>query len=227
MVKPTRILFQGDSITDGNRYKDEASRWDQNHQIGHSYAFIAAGSMGARYPERHLQFFNRGVSGDTVQRLDTRWEDAALLMHPAFISILIGTNDVSRCLNENRDPGAFCTEYERLYRRILDRSLEEDPAVRFILMEPFRLILPERGELPRQQAAASVLAQLQGAVRRIAADYPAVFVPLQQVFDNAVSRREPVYWLWDGVHPTPAGHFLIAEAWLQAAEGFVAGGTAG
>ena len=168
-MKPTRILFQGDSITDGNRYKDEASRWDQNHQIGHSYAFIAAGSMGARYPERHLQFFNRGVSGDTVQRLDTRWEDAALLMHPSFISILIGTNDVSRCLNENRDPDAFCTEYERLYRRILDRSLEEDPAVRFILMEPFRLILPERGELPRQQTAASVLAQLQGAVRRIAA----------------------------------------------------------
>ena len=222
-MKQTRILFQGDSITDGNRYKEEASRWDQNHQIGHSYAFIAAGSLGARYPERHLQFFNRGVSGDTVQRLDARWEDAALLMHPAFVSILIGTNDTSHCINEKQDPDAFRAAFERDYRRILDRSLEEDPAVRFILMEPFRLILPERGDLPRQEEAAAVLARLQGAVRRIAGDYPAVFVPLQRVFDEACARREPSYWLWDGVHPTPAGHFLVAEEWLRCAEGFILG----
>lgn len=222
-MKQTRILFQGDSITDGNRYKEEASRWDQNHQIGHSYAFIAAGSMSARYPERGLQFFNRGVSGDTVLRLDARWEDAALLMHPAFVSILIGTNDTSRCVNEKQDPDAFCADFERGYRRLLDRSLEEDPAVRFILMEPFRLVLPERGDLARQEEAAAVLAQLQGAVRRIVADYPAVFVPLQRIFDEACARREPTYWLWDGVHPTPAGHYLIAAEWLRYAEGFILG----
>ena len=45
-----RILFQGDSITDGNRYKTEESRWDLNHQIGHSYAHIIA----AQSPETPL-----------------------------------------------------------------------------------------------------------------------------------------------------------------------------
>lgn len=29
-----KILFQGDSITDGNRYKSRESAWDINHRIG-------------------------------------------------------------------------------------------------------------------------------------------------------------------------------------------------
>ena len=45
-----RILFQGDSITDGNRYKDPSSRWDLNHQIGHSYVFNITGILGRRAP---------------------------------------------------------------------------------------------------------------------------------------------------------------------------------
>ena len=35
-----KILFQGDSITDGARLKPVEKRWDKNHQIGHSYAYI-------------------------------------------------------------------------------------------------------------------------------------------------------------------------------------------
>lgn len=29
-----KILFQGDSITDGNRYKSRESAWDINHRMG-------------------------------------------------------------------------------------------------------------------------------------------------------------------------------------------------
>lgn len=35
-----KILFQGDSTTDGNRSKDKNMEWDKNHQIGHSYAYL-------------------------------------------------------------------------------------------------------------------------------------------------------------------------------------------
>ena len=55
-----RILFQGDSITDGNRYKDEEHRWDLNHQIGHSYAFIVSGLMGLEYARMNMEFVNAG-----------------------------------------------------------------------------------------------------------------------------------------------------------------------
>lgn len=53
-----KILFQGDSITDGNRYKEPERRHDLNHQIGHSYAFIVSGMLGAEYPDAGLKFVN-------------------------------------------------------------------------------------------------------------------------------------------------------------------------
>ena len=43
-----------------------------------------------------------------------------------------------------------------------------------------------------------------------------VFVPLQAVFDEAKTQREPSYWIWDGTHPTEAGHALIAREFLKA-----------
>ena len=24
------------------------------------------------------------------------------------------------------------------------------------------------------------------------------------------------YWIWDGIHPTPAGHRLMADVWIDA-----------
>ena len=57
-----RILFQGDSITDGNRGRNT----DPNHILGHGYVFIIAARHGAAFPQANLEFMNRGVSGDTV-----------------------------------------------------------------------------------------------------------------------------------------------------------------
>ena len=54
-----KILFQGDSITDGNRLKEPELRWDLNHQIGHSYAFIDAAKLGYQNPGKYI-FVNRG-----------------------------------------------------------------------------------------------------------------------------------------------------------------------
>jgi len=53
-------------------------------------------------------------------------------------------------------------------------------------------------------------------VKKIAKSNNAIFVPLQIEFDLACTKAEPEYWIWDGVHPTPSGHELIARAWLKA-----------
>ena len=58
------VLFTGDSITDGNRYKDEKDRGDLNHQIGHSYAYIVNAVLGSLYPEKGFYFLNRGIPGN-------------------------------------------------------------------------------------------------------------------------------------------------------------------
>ena len=42
-------------------------------------------------------------------------------------------------------------------------------------------------------------------------------LPLQTVFNQQTRATPPEYWASDGVHPTPAGHAVIAEQWRRAA----------
>ncbi|WP_341482578.1 hypothetical protein [Paenibacillus pseudetheri] len=58
----------------------------------------------------------------------------------------------------------------------------------------------------------------QGVVKQLAEEFNAVFVPLQGAFDAATHRTDVAYWLWDGVHPTAAGHDLITGEWLKIVE---------
>ncbi len=63
------FLFQGDSITDGNRGRNA----DPNHIMGHGYAFAVASRVGADFPNNGLTFYNRGISGNRVPDLQKRW----------------------------------------------------------------------------------------------------------------------------------------------------------
>ena len=211
------ILFQGDSITDGNRYKDESSRWDLNHQIGHAYPYVIAAQLGSQFPERHYSFINRGVSGNRIAQLYGRWKEDTLLYKPDILSVLIGVNDCGATREEGT--GSDPVRYEKIYRLLLDETLSCNTAVKFVLMEPFMLpVGPVAGEWEKKRAQ---IAPLQSAVARVAADYDAVFVPLQQKFIDLTAVREPSYWIWDGVHPTEAGHGILAAEWMRLAQGIL------
>ncbi|MGO4843283.1 hypothetical protein AB4144_64515, partial [Rhizobiaceae sp. 2RAB30] len=53
-------------------------------------------------------------------------------------------------------------------------------------------------------------------VRELAREFDARLVCLDGLFAQASTRAESAFWAPDGVHPSPAGHALIAKAWLQA-----------
>jgi lysophospholipase L1-like esterase len=93
------ILFQGDSITDGNPTRNN----DWNHVMGHGFQFIISSKPWNENPESNLKFFNRGVSGNWVSGLGNRWQEDALNLKPDVISILIGVNDSMSVLN-NQNP---------------------------------------------------------------------------------------------------------------------------
>ena len=57
--------------------------------------------------------------------------------------------------------------------------------------------------------------QMRGVVTKLAKKFNAVHVPMQEVFDNAAKSVSPDQWIWDGVHPLPQGHELIARNWLD------------
>jgi lysophospholipase L1-like esterase len=203
-----RILFQGDSITDGNRGRSP----DPNHILGHGYQFIAAAHLGSAFPERKLVFINRGVSGNRVADLAQRWQQDALDLKPDLISILIGVNDFTHAADGGA-PGAAAT-YEADYDALLTRSETALPGVHLVLGEPFLLPVGRFAEHFAEHAAA--LAAYQQAVARLARKHHAVLVHYQALFTNSCGRAPADYWIWDGVHPTYNGHGLMAEAWLGA-----------
>lgn len=195
----SRILFQGDSITDGNRGRSE----DPNHILGHGYAFIVAARQGAAFPEAKLDFMNRGISGNTVLDLEKRWQNDAIALKPDLLSILIGVNDNGR--------GVALDEYELVYDRLLTAARTSNPNIKLVLCEPFALSVGARKD--NFESWFDGIQKRQAIVGKLAQKHGAALVRFQHVFDEAVKRAPADYWIWDGVHPTYRGHQLMADEW--------------
>lgn len=202
--KGSRLLFQGDSITDMKWGRNQA---DRNHYLGHSYVYLIASRLGVDMPEAGLDIYNRGMSGHTVADLRKRWEKDSIEMKPDLLSILIGTNDVGRKVK--------AIEFETDYRQILDASLAANEKLRLVLLDPFVLrsgkLESEEAWVPRRAATD----ELGLIVTKLAKDYDAVHIKTQEIFDSAANLVSPEQWIWDGIHPLPQGHELIARNWLK------------
>jgi lysophospholipase L1-like esterase len=201
------FLFQGDSITDGNRGRNN----DPNHTMGHGYAFSIASRTGARFPDRALTFYNRGISGNTVPDLLSRWQKDAMDIKPDVLSILIGVNDTAFALKQ-KDVEAT-KKYEEGYRKLLNQTRAQLPDCLVVLCEPF--IAPAGSVKDNWSQWRNEMQKKQEVVMHLAKEYNAVFVPLQKVFNDAALRASADYWIWDGIHPTVAGHELITHEWLK------------
>ncbi|MEV0430497.1 SGNH/GDSL hydrolase family protein [Micromonospora sp. NPDC050495] len=194
-----RVLFIGDSITDAGR---DRSCGDD---LGTGYAMMAAAWFTARHPGHRVSFRNRGVSGDRVRDLRARWETDCLALAPQVVSVLIGVNDTWR--RYTHDDPTSAADFARDYRHILEATRRT--GARLVLVEPFLV--------PRDDAQRGWRADLDPkveVVRRLAAEFDATLVAVDALFQAAdVDDR---VWTRDGVHPTPFGHALIAQAWLGA-----------
>ncbi|HEY9260970.1 GDSL-type esterase/lipase family protein, partial [Chitinophaga sp.] len=104
-------------------------------------------------------------------------------------------------------------QYEQVYRQLLDESRAQNPHLLMVIGEPFTL--PYGGTEGDTNPRVADVKKRQEIARRLARDYNAVFVPFQQVFNDALKRAPEKYWIWDHVHPTVAGHELMAREWLK------------
>ena len=204
-----RLLFQGDSITD---MKWGRNQKDRNHYLGHSYVFLLASRLGVDMADANLEFFNRGVSGNKVSDLRKRWQKDAIEMNPDWLTVLIGVNDVS----QGRGQPVDLKKWEQDYRHILNQSRRANHKLNIILMDPFVLRMTRLNSDDQWKYWRGEIDKLGKIVVRLAKDFNAIHVETQKIFDQAASYVSPGNWIWDGVHPLPQGHELIARNWLQA-----------
>ncbi len=203
------LLFQGDSITDCGRLTAGGAGYPSVN-LGPGYPGLIASRILGEHPKENWTVLNRGISGNRIVDLYARWKADCINLKPDVVSILIGVNDTWHEFG-NRN-GVEPARYDEFYRKLIDWTKEALPSVQFVLMEPF--VLPFGAVT---EAWIPEIEERQRIVRQIAADYKTMFVPLQKMFDQSALEATPDYWLVDGVHPTPAGHWRIAREWFKAA----------
>jgi lysophospholipase L1-like esterase len=206
------ILFQGDSITDAHRKRDDNNP-NSPAALGSGYAFLAAADLLERNPQKNLRIFNKGISGNKVYQLADRWQTDCLELKPTVLSILVGVNDFWHTL-VNGYTGTIKT-YRDDYKALLDRTKQQLPDVKLIIGEPYAV----KGVKAVDDKWYPAFDEYRQAAREIAESFGAAFIPYQQIYDKAQKSAPGSYWTPDGVHPSLAGARLMAEAWLQTVKG--------
>ena len=222
-----RVLFIGDSITDGGwgnsggsaKCSKERNHGDMNHIYGHSYMMLCAAHYQGECPDSDYVFFNRGISGNTLYDMAASWQEDALDLQPDVVSILIGTNDIHRFLEKKDADGEVSFDYERwemCYRRLVEELKVWNPKVKVVLGAPFVAKEGWVGETPTYELRAEMVKKLAVIVKKMSEDVGAVYLPYDEMFAELV-KTEPrkSYWIWDGIHPTPAGHQKMADLWIS------------
>lgn len=198
------ILFQGDSITDAGRSRDDSN-------IGNGYPLLVKGELMLEFPNQYVMY-NRGISANRVVDLYARVKADVINLKPDIMSILIGVNDVWHEYTSQN--GVNEDKYFKIYSMMIEEIKEALPNVKIMILEPF-VLKASKTEEQWEDFRDGVQIRAEKA-REIAEKYNLIFVPLQEKFDEAAKFAPNDYWLRDGVHPTMAGNQLIKKEWMNA-----------
>lgn len=197
------IEFIGDSITDCGRREPLFA------PLGDGYVRVIHDLLQAGYPELKLSVVNKGISGDTVLDLKSRWKTDVLNIKPDWLFIYIGINDVWRFYEGDRDEAVALPEFTKAYKVIIDNALTNTTAT-------IRLISPFLAENDTNAPFRAKLGVYQEEIDKIGEEFEIPVVHLQPAVDWAMLSKPWDYWTNDRVHPTREGHMLIALTILRA-----------
>ena len=207
-----RFIFMGDSITDCNRNREDFIPYG----LGTCYAFLTSTKLSTMHPEKEIEFLNRGISGNRITDLVARWKRDVINLKPDMLTILIGVNDTWH--EADRLEGVSVGQYEKLYRMLIEWTLQELPDLKIALLEPFTLDVGAVGEWDdKYKKEIPVRAAV---VKKIAADFGLLFVPLQEKILSAAKACGAEKILRDGVHPAILGHAIISDSVVDAVNGW-------
>ncbi|MCX6259731.1 MAG: SGNH/GDSL hydrolase family protein [Bacteroidia bacterium] len=211
LLRDQVILFQGDSITDSGRNKEDTG-FNTARNLGTGYPLLAGAALLNKYEALNLKVYNKGISGNKVFQLAERWDKDCLELKPDVLCILIVVNDILHKLNGTYN--GTIEIYRNDYIALLERTMKALPNVKLIICEPFAV----NGVKAVDDKWYPEFYDYQKSAREIAKQFRATFIPFQSVYDEAQKRAPGSYWTGDGVHPTLAGAQLMSKAWMKALE---------
>jgi len=200
------LLLIGDSITD-------AGRRGTARPMGVGYARLLQGLQAAREPDKPVRMLNKGIGGDTIIDIESRWERDALRHRPDWLLLYTGINDL------NSRYGRRITVTPDIYRAGLARCLESARAARpdlgLVVVGPFLLSRDDLAGSYRHIVLQELPAYIDAAAA-VARGLDARFVDLQAamrpLMDRLGNRALGGNLGADTVHPSELGCLAIAEA---------------
>ena len=209
--------------------------------MGHGYQYIVAGRLALDNAESMPKFINKGYSGEAAEGLLEKWQADVIDNKPTVLSILVGVNDGGRGWFDKISPDEACERHAVNLRAILEKTRNELGDIKIIVCEPFYFPLdksdysyrytphpdgvegafkrPDSND-PEDSVAYRYAAnkRIRAATKQLAEEFDCVFVPLYDKIKEQAEKSRMEYFIWDGTHPSIAGHMLIAEEWLNAVD---------
>ena len=206
-----RVLFQGDSITDCGRNRNDF------YGMGNGYPYLAKGEIELEFGEEY-EVLNRGVSGNRITDLIARIKCDILNLNPDYMSILIGINDIWHDLG-GWPNGVDTEDFEFYYDHLLTVLKTKIPHTKIAIMEPYVFeneATRNTERIPDKWERFKKGAEERAAVaKKLAEKHGLAFIPLQEELNKAVERIGVNKVTADGVHPAVAGHIVIKNQWMK------------
>jgi len=203
----TKFLFIGDSITGAMRDVRFEDKPNNIYGLGNGFVNNIGGQFLKAYPNKKLEFYNRGISGIKTPELVDRWENSCLDLEPDVITIMVGAVDYIQRVRRGYEGtvSSFHTSLEEML--ILTQKVL--PQSRIIVMEPYLL---EVAPLISIEIKVGFL-PYQTTVKALSKQYGTNYVETQKPLEDAAMQHSAAYWCSDGIHPSPAGVSLLSDLW--------------
>lgn len=196
-----KILFQGDSITDAGRNREDY------HDLGKGYPLYAAKFIREDNPDMDFEFIDLGISGDQTIDLVNRLQADFIDIQPDLVSIHIGINDTwhraeTRTWLDN-------DVFEANYRKIVT-EIKEKTNAKILIIEQFLLPVADK-EFFRVDLNRKI-----DITRKLAREFADYYIPLDGIMAKACVEKDMYHWSEDGVHPNANGSEYIGRIYADA-----------
>jgi lysophospholipase L1-like esterase len=198
-----KVVFYGDSITAQRLY----TRFVEDFLV-------------SRYPQMRIEFYNGGVSGDTVQGghagdMETRLKRDVLPRRPDVVTVMLGMNDGHYTVDFDKNAEA----YKSGYRRLVENLQSDLPGVQLTLIRPSPY--DEIAHEPAINGYNEVMVRYGDFVSQLGQKKNVPVVNFNHALTDALSSgikidpRIAGALLPDRIHPSPFAHWIMAAALVR------------
>ena len=206
---PQILLFIGDSITD-------CGRRDQHAPLGNGYVALVADMLKLHAPPAPFRVVNRGIAGNTIEDLYSRWTDHVICEAPDWLVVKIGINDCNRYVTDSSKERQSPEQYAKYLDQLLTQTKTALPQCKILLVSPFYLSKDENAPGVYRARVRANLPKYIAAAQAAAETHQTFYCDLNAKFTDLLEHMNPCDLADDAVHPNRTGTLFIAQQVFKA-----------